>query len=135
MNRVLGAVTFGVLALSFVWPTHELGDTAVYGKGFLWGESSMRVNAGGRIIWFVDRWEIAQQALYGVAAVACVFTVANNSARALRIVAMAFAWLVALAVQRSVAGDGVVLVNWFPVVVAWTLVISVVSVLRYRSGR
>lgn len=123
-----------MLAWALVEPTHVLGDTAVYGQAFLWGESSLRVNVGREIVWFVDRWEIAQQAMFAVAAITCVVVVILNSPRALRLVALALLGLIGMALQRSFAGDGVMLPS-FVALIAWTVAVLGMAVLRPPHAR
>jgi len=134
MNRVVAALTLGMLAWAFLEPTHVLGDTAVYGRAYLWGESSLRVNVGREIVWFVDRWEVAQQATFAMAAIACVVVLIQSSSRALLVVAVALLGLIGLALQRSLTGDGVMLPS-FVAVVAWTVAVMVMTVLGHRQAR
>jgi len=127
LNRALAAVTLALLSLALVSPTHKLGDTAVYGDAYLWGESSIRVHQATTIAWFVDRWEVAQHALFALAAIACI--VVLISGRCLALAALALAALAALATQRAVTGDGISL-PFFLMHIAWTLAITVASLRR-----
>lgn len=97
----------GLAASALVTPTHVLGDTAVYGRAYLWGESSSRVNCGTTICWFVDGLEPAQHALTA----AVLVTTTASLVRRVPTWAPFGAMLVsiALAAVRSIRGDGVAL--------------------------
>jgi hypothetical protein len=133
LNRMLAGGTLGVLALALVVPTHELGDAAVYGSAYLWGESSSRVNVGREIVWFVDLWEVAQHVLFAMATITCVATIISG--RRIALVALALGGLIGLALQRSFSGGGVMVAPSFLVIVIWTLTVSVAPRMVRQQGR
>lgn len=109
MLRTLASlVVIAVMGVALLVPTHELGDTAVYGRAYLWGESSSRVNCGTQICWFVDHLERAQHALVGVALLTALLALVRRSfSVAIPVGASLLLW--ALAVVRASRGDGVAL--------------------------
>lgn len=112
-RRAYGGVALALLLVMLFVPTHELGDTAVYGHAYAWGESSSRCNAGGiggssvGPVWFVDAWEVAQQSVFGLAALFALAT--TFRARWMIVVVVLLAMLVLLSVQRAVSGDGIMM--------------------------
>lgn len=95
-------------ASSLFVATHELGDTAVYGRAYLWGESSSRVNCGTQICWFVDRLEPIQHTLLALALLTAVLALALRRVRVC-VPLVVTAALLALAAVRAANGDGVAL--------------------------
>lgn len=116
-------------------PTHALGDTAVFGRAYLWGESSARCNAvgeaGPEIVWFVDGAEVAQHGAFGLVvalSLACLV-----SGRWLGFVALSYACLLALDLRRAIDLDGPpvgVALPIFSVLVGWAFVLCGLSTAR-----
>lgn len=111
-------------------PTHELGHTAVFGRAYLWGESSIRCNAGVEIVWFVDRWELGQHCLLVLSALTGLAVLAWK--RGLDLMALSFAGLVAVDLRRTVEADGSgwpqVALPAFWAFAAWALVLGAVAI-------
>ena len=64
IRQMMGVISLLILFASIWIPTHDLGNTAVFGKTFLWGESSTRVFQSTSVAWFVDPLEAFQQAAF-----------------------------------------------------------------------
>lgn len=116
-------------------PTHALGDTAVFGRAYLWGESSTRCNAvgeaGPEIVWFVDRAEVAQHLAFGLVIALSLACLASG--RRLGLVALSFSGLLGLALRRAIDVDGPpvgVALPFFWLVAGWALVLCSVSIER-----
>ena len=101
--RIFAGVTLGLLLLGLFSTTHELGATAVYGHGYLWGEDGLRVNVGATIVHFVDDWEKVQHALFGLAIATTALAWFRRGWLAL--LALAFTAVVLACLRRSVLSD------------------------------
>lgn len=53
-----------LLAVGLFAPTRQLGHAALFGRAYLWGESSSRIYRGAEVVWFVDGLEVAQHGLF-----------------------------------------------------------------------
>ncbi len=135
--RILAAATIALLARSLSTPTHVLGSTAVFGRAYLWGESSARVNHGTRVVWFVDRWELVQHFVFGGAVVAAL--VAMVCGRGVALLAVLLTGLLSLDLKRAIAVDGSgwgdVTSSHFGLVTLWTLALYAARVAAtWRGG-
>lgn len=135
--RSASAITVLLLVAAIVWPTHQLGNTAVFGEAYLWGESSIRTNTGTSIVWFVDGWEVVQHAVF-----ACTWAVALVAVAKPRVLVASgslLAALVALDLTRAIKVDSS---NWvgttsplFWIIIAWVLMLctALVALRKLRT--
>lgn len=136
-TRAYAAITLALMILCLLTPTHALGDTAVFGDAFLWGESSSRCNQGRAIRWFVDDWEVLQHALFGVVVVGAAAALLTGEGQSA--IAVPLALLLALDLRRSIDVDGA---RWwaltsgaFWVAFAWTGRLLAASLRRISGSR
>lgn len=64
--RPAGVATLLLVLVAAIFPTRELGGSAIFGRAWLWGESSSRIYRGAGTVWFVDGMEVLQHALFGL---------------------------------------------------------------------
>lgn len=93
-----------VLGCSIFLPTRELGDTAVFGRAYLWGESSLRTFPAAGASWFVDELEKAQIALFIFSVLTAVWTLWRE--RLIPLFCGLFSTVTILDVVRGVQVDG-----------------------------
>ena len=103
-GRREGAYTLGLLLLGLVFPTRELGSTAIFGRAWMWGESSSRQFRGARTVWFVDGLEVVQHLLYALTALWALALIGGS--RRTRGNLRLLAFMLLLDLLRGAAVDG-----------------------------
>jgi hypothetical protein len=101
--RLCAAVTLLLLLLALFLPTRQVGNTAVIGEAFLWGERTLQ-NAPGTGRPFADKWEAVQHALFIWTMAVTVWTLYRG--RALWLGATSFGCLVWLDAKRCFESEG-----------------------------
>ena len=134
---VAAAVTALMLVLAVFDRTHELGATAVFGSGHLWGETGLRVWGADGPLDTVDTLELVQHALFALTIAATVWVWRRR--RGLVVVAVLFTGLVLAAHKRTIDVDPEL---WrdtatpaFWIFVGWTISLYAISLAVWLRGR